>query len=226
MKTQEESLTAYKQKATHTLRMGCFYCINNDEYLEKKTPEWYNGSAKQALREKGDCMKIHIGMRKIKSLIALGVAFIIWQLIRMSLPMLEAHPVFAYIYAVLEIRETPEKTKKFGKLRIKATFIGLVVGLVFITLSVFLSSKMNGEIGQLLIEVLLILIATLVSLVVSEITKCENFCGIAAIIAIICMVSQNEKNIYLYAVMRVIQTLIGILSAMMINLFVNKRGKE
>ena len=82
-------------------------------------------------------MNIHIGMRKVKSLISLVISFIIWQLIRVLFPVLEVHPVFAYIYSVIEIRETPEKTKKFGKLRIKATFVGLVVGLVFITLSCF-----------------------------------------------------------------------------------------
>ena len=171
-------------------------------------------------------MKLHIGMRKIKSLIALVLTFLIWQLIRVFLPMLEAHPIFAYIYSVIEIRETPDKTKKFGKLRIKATFIGLIVGLVFITLSVFVTSKINGEMWQLLTELLFILLATLISLLIAENTKCENFCGIAAIISIICMVSHNGEDIYLYAIMRVVQTLIGVFSAMFINVFVNNKEKS
>ena len=171
-------------------------------------------------------MKLHIGMRKVKSLISLTVAFAIWQVIRVFLPMLEVHPVFAYIYSVLEIRETPDKTKKFGKLRIKATFIGLVVGLVFITLSFLITSKLDREIWRILTELLLILLATLISLLIAENAKCENFCGIAAIIAIICMVSHNEEDIYIYAIMRVVQTLIGIFSAMVINLFIKKaKGK-
>lgn len=170
-------------------------------------------------------MSFHIGMRKIKSLLALSVAFIIWQIIRVFLPMLEAHPVFAYIYSVIEIRETPEKTKKFGKLRIKATLVGLLVGLIFITLSVFITSKTDSETSHILIEFLLIIISTLVSILIAEFVKCENFCGIAAIIAIICMVSHTEEDVYLYAIMRVVQTLIGVFSAMLINLFVNKREK-
>lgn len=168
-------------------------------------------------------MKFHIGMRKIKSLIALVLTFIIWQMIRIFFPMLEMHPVFAYIYSVIEIRDTAQKTKKFSKLRIKATLVGLVVGLVFITLSVFMASKIDNEIWRLLTELLLILLATLISLLIAENTKCENFCGIAAIIAIICMVSHNEEDIYLYAIMRVIQTLIGIFSALLINVFIKKR---
>ncbi len=171
-------------------------------------------------------MKLHIGMRKIKSLIALTLVFIIWQLIRIFFPVLEVHPVFAYIYSVIEIRDTAEKTKKFGKLRIKATLVGLVVGLVFISISVFMASKIDGGIWRLLTELLLILLGTLISLIVAESTKCENFCGIAAIIAIICMVSHNDENIYLYAIMRVVQTLIGVFSALVINLLIKKREQE
>ena len=171
-------------------------------------------------------MKIHIGMRKIKSLIALALAFMIWQLIRIFLPALEVHPLFAYIYSVIEIRETPDKTKKFGKLRIKATFIGLMVGLIFITISFFATSKIDGEMWRILTEILLVLFATLASLVIAENTKCENFCGIAAIIAIICMVSHNEEDIYLYAIMRVIQTLIGVFSATFINVFIKTKYKK
>ena len=182
--------------------------------------------SKNVEKREGVYMKLHIGMRKVKSLIALAVTFIIWQLIRVFLPMLEAHPIFAYIYSVIEIRETPDKTKKFGKLRIKATFIGLIVGLVFITLSTFVTSTINGEMWHLLTELLFVLLATLISLLIAENSKCENFCGIAAIIAIICMVSHNEEDIYLYAIMRVVQTLIGVFSAMFINVFINNKEKK
>ena len=171
-------------------------------------------------------MKLHIGMRKVKSLLALGVAFSIWQIIRLFLPMLEAHPIFAYIYSVIEIRETPEKTQKFGKLRIKATLIGLATGLVFITMSFFITSQINNGLWHLFVEFVFVLIATLISLIFAEMTKCENFCGVAAIIAIICMVSLDEKNIYLYAVMRVVQTLIGVASAMIINMFVHRKENK
>lgn len=171
-------------------------------------------------------MKIHVGMRKVKSLIAVALSFAVWQLIRFILPMLEVHPLFSYIYSVIEIRETVEKTKKFGKLRIKATFVGLIVGLVFITLSAFFSSLIKIEFLRILMQISLILLAVLISLIFAEIFKCENFCGIAAIIAIICMVSHNEQDIYLYAVMRVVQTLIGVFTAMFTNMFIKSGEKK
>lgn len=166
--------------------------------------------------------KIHIGMRKVKSLLSVSVAFVIWQIIRLFLPMLEAHPVFAYIYAIVEMRESAEKTKNFGKLRIIATLTGLVVGLIFVAISLFVTSNITGEFLKTLIEFILVLVATLCSLCLAEIVHCKNFCGIAAIITVICMISHNEENVYLYAVMRVVQTLIGIGSAMLINTFVSK----
>ena len=97
-----------------------------------------------------------------------------------------------------------------------------MVGLIFITSSVFIVTKIDGELWCRLTEFALILLATLVSLIIAENTKCENFCGIAAIIAIICMVSHNEEDIYLYAIMRVVQTLIGVFSAMITNTLIKK----
>lgn len=171
--------------------------------------------------------KIHIGMRKVKSLLSVSVAFVIWQIIRLFLPMLEAHPVFAYIYAIVEMRESAEKTKNFGKLRIIATLTGLVVGLIFVAISLFVTSNITGEFLKTLIEFILVLVATLCSLCLAEVVHCKNFCGIAAIITVICMISHNEENVYLYAVMRVVQTLIGIGSAMLINTFVsNEKHKK
>ncbi|MBR3994405.1 MAG: hypothetical protein IKI97_03895 [Clostridia bacterium] len=169
--------------------------------------------------------KIHIGMRKIKSVLAVGLSFVAWQGIRLFLPGLDIHPIFAYVYSISEIRESSEETRKFGKLRIRATLVGLVVGLLFIAMSVFITSKLDMNNLRLCVEFAVILIATLCSLCVAEILKCENFCGDASVITVICMVTHNEENIYLYAVMRVLQTLIGVFSATIINAFVMKRKR-
>ncbi|MBQ4516756.1 MAG: FUSC family protein [Clostridia bacterium] len=168
----------------------------------------------------------HVGMRKIKSVLAVLFSFLVWQFIRLFLPMLDVHPLFAYIYSVVEMRETPEKTKNFGVLRIKVTLIGLVVGLIFITISVWLTKSITSQTLKAVIEIAIIALATLTSLSAAEILDCKNFCGIAAIITVICMVVNSEKNIYFYAIMRVVQTLIGVASAMVVNKFIGKRQAE
>ena len=83
-----------------------------------------------------------IGLRKVKSIIAVAIAFVIWQIVRWLVsPDLEVHPVFGYVYAVVELRETPEKTKTFSIYRLKATVIGLVLGLATLPLSVLLEKN-------------------------------------------------------------------------------------
>ncbi|MBQ6893010.1 MAG: FUSC family protein [Clostridia bacterium] len=168
--------------------------------------------------------KIHIGMRKVKSVLAVFFSFLIWQLLRSFFPMLETHPIFAYVYSIVEMRESLQKTKDYGKLRIMSTIIGLVIGLSSVTFSVYLTSKISTEMLRAFVELVFILIAALCSLCVAELFKCKDFCGTAAIITVICMVSHNEESIYLYAIMRVLQTMIGVFSAMIINLFIRAKN--
>ena len=171
-------------------------------------------------------MSFHIGMRKIKSLIAVLLAFAIWQTIRLFLPGLEVHPIFAYLYAIIEIRDTAEKTKSFGKLRIKATLVGLAIGLAFVSLSIRLCSYTDVSWQQTGIELFLLLAATLISLCAAEFFNCKNFCGIAAIITVICIVSQSGEDRYLYATMRVFQTLLGVFAELVVNTGIRKREEE
>lgn len=57
-------------------------------------------------------MHPHVGMRKVKSILAIFCGFCLWQLIRLFVPGLEVHPIFIYIYGMMEIRETSEKQRK------------------------------------------------------------------------------------------------------------------
>lgn len=86
----------------------------------------------------------HIGKRKMKSVLAVFIGFCVWQLIRLFVPGLEVHPIYIYIYGIIEMRDSSEKTVNFGKLRIKATFTALCVGLPFLLLSVYLQSFLRS----------------------------------------------------------------------------------
>lgn len=170
--------------------------------------------------------KLRIGMRKIKSLLAVTLSFCIWQALRLVFPMLEAHPIFAYVYSIIELRENPDKTKNYGMLRIKATLVGLAVGFVFVAVSCFAGCRIEAEMLRTFAEFGVLLVAVLCSLCVAEAVGCKDFCGIASVLTAICMVSYNETNIYTYAIMRVMQTLIGVLSAMLVNVCIGKMGPK
>lgn len=168
-----------------------------------------------------------IGMRKVKSVLAALLAFAIWQVVRIFLPQLNIHPLFGYIYAIIEMRDTVQKTKEFGRLRIKATFIGLFTGLSAMPLSVKYGSFAVIGAQGVIVDLVIIMLGVLVTLWLAELFKCKNFCGIAAIIFVICMVRDKnlEMNIYIYAILRVFQTLLGVFSAWVVNSLVPMHEK-
>ena len=57
----------------------------------------------------------------------------------------------------------------------------------------------------------------LVVLLIAEWIGCGTYCGLAAAIYIILMVSHFERSVYLYSVMRAFQTIIGVCIAWFIN---------
>lgn len=158
----------------------------------------------------------HIGMRKVKSILAIFVGFCLWQTLRLFIPGLEVHPIFIYIYGMIEIRETSEKTKDYGKMRIMATFTAIGIGLPVMFLTDWVK-PMLAENLQLWLEIGVLIIGALVVLCVAEWVKCRVYCGLAAAIYMILMISHFESSMYLYSIMRAFQTIIGVSIAWFIN---------
>lgn len=159
----------------------------------------------------------HIGMRKIKSVLAIFVGFWIWQLIRLLAPSLEVHPIYIYIYGLLEVRESSEKTINFGKLRVKSTVVALLVGLPMLVLCDLLRGLTSVEWVRIAIEVGVVLVGVLLVLCVAELVECKSFCGLAAAIVIILLISHTINEPLIYAVLRSSQTVIGVSVAWLIN---------
>ena len=159
----------------------------------------------------------HIGMRKVKSILAVFVGFCFWQLLRLFLPGLETHPLFVYIYGMIEIRESSDKTKDYGRMRIMATFVAIGIGLPAMLLADWLRPVLPQAWMMRGLEILVMLTGALAVLCVAEWSKCQAYCGLAAAIYIILMVSHFESAMYLYSVMRAAQTIVGVSIAWIIN---------
>ena len=159
----------------------------------------------------------HIGLRKIKSVLAIFVGFLLWQLLRLAIPGLEVHPIFIYIYGMIEIRETSDKTKDYGRMRISATFVAIAVGIPMMLLADYLRSVMDVQWLQVAMEITVLLIGALLVLIFAEKAKCKVYVGLAAAIYIILLVSHFNSSGYLYSVMRAFQTIIGVGVAWVIN---------
>lgn len=160
---------------------------------------------------------LHVGKRKLKSVLAVFVGFWIWQLIRLVMPGLELHPIYIYIYGIIEMRETSDKTIDFGKRRIKATFTSLIIGIPTLFLSIYLQSLTHVEALRIAIELSVILVGVIVVLCAAESVGCKNFCGLAAAILVILLVSHSEEEPMVYALLRSSQTVIGVGVAWLIN---------
>ena len=158
----------------------------------------------------------HIGMRKIKSILAIFVGFCLWQTLRLFLPELEVHPIFIYIYGMIEIRETSEKTKDYGRMRIMATFTAILIVLPVMLLTDWLSPKVGPK-WKTWMEITVLILGALLVLIVAELVKCRVYCGLAAAIFMILMISHFESSMYLYSIMRAFQTIIGVTIAWVIN---------
>lgn len=160
---------------------------------------------------------IHIGMRKVKSLLAVLVGFLLWQLLRLVIPELEVHPIFIYIYGMIEIRESSEKTMDYGKMRIIATVVAVVIGIVWMLIYDGIAPLLTGDGVRVTAQVATLLLGALVVLVVAELMKCRAYCGLSATIYLILMVSHFESSMYLFSIMRAVQTIVGVVIAWIIN---------
>lgn len=159
----------------------------------------------------------HLGMRKWKSLLAVVIGFLIWQIVRLFVPELEIHPIYIYLYGIIEIRDSSDKTVRLGTSRIKATFTGLLVGLPFLFLCVFLQSLVSSVWAITAIELGILLIGILIVLCVAQLVGCKTFCGIAAIIFVILIVSHSDDEPLAYSLLRAVQTVMGVFIAWLIN---------
>ncbi|MBQ6839361.1 MAG: hypothetical protein IJO45_01555 [Oscillospiraceae bacterium] len=159
----------------------------------------------------------HIGLRKMKSLLAIFVGFWVWQLIRLVFPSLEVHPLYIYIYGVIEMRDSSQKTVDMGKDRIKATFVAMGVGLPLLFLGRWLTGMAEPSWFAIGIDLALLLLGTLFTLILAEKANCHAYCGLCAAIFIIFMLTQKDGEPVYYSVFRASQTLIGVFIAWLIN---------
>ena len=159
----------------------------------------------------------HIGMRKVKSVLAVFVGFWVWQGLRLLMPGLEVHPIFIYIYGMIEIRESSDQTINFGRMRIKATVTAIVIGLPFMLLTDGMRPLVAGTWMKPGLEIAVLVIGALLVLCAAEAVKCQAYVGLSAAIYVILMISHFESSVYLYSLMRAFQTVIGVVIAWFIN---------
>lgn len=150
-----------------------------------------------------------IGLRNIKTAMAVSLCMILFQLINRD------NPFFACIAAVFCMKDTVSSSVSMGKSRIIGTMIGGLLGIIVIYISdlfpvLYTLTPLVTGIGI----VIAIYICTIIKRPASVIISCIVFIGIMINYA-------TQIDSYYYAVSRSIDTAIGIIIAIFINKYFN-----
>ena len=101
-------------------------------------------------------------------------------------------------------------------MRIMATFTAIAIGLPVMLLYDWVKPLLAQSL-YVWLEIGILILGALLVLIVAEAVKCRVYCGLAAAIYMILMISHFESSMYLYSIMRAFQTIIGVSIAWFIN---------
>ena len=163
-----------------------------------------------------------IGKRNIKSVLAIILCFCIWQIIRFFAPeyIKEVHPLYAYISALLAMRDTVPNSYIYGKIRFKGTLIGLVLALICISISMEVQKYLHITYIKVGVEFLIIVVGASLTLYIAHILKCKNLCAIAGVVFLVCTIRYQTEQRYIYAIFRAFETIMGIAVSLFVNRYI------
>lgn len=151
-----------------------------------------------------------VGMRIVKTTLSLTICLVVSYLIGYGIP------VYACMASVLSMKVTPEASLQSGIDRTVATIIGGVVAL----LALLLSEAMGLNSASLSYR-LLIAATVFANLLICKVVHLKEYvCSFSCVVIIIVLISHTEGDVLTYIAVRVIETVCGIVVAVVINRFV------
>ncbi|EOA2481455.1 aromatic acid exporter family protein [Enterococcus hirae] len=157
--------------------------------------------------------RFRLGMRTIKSALAVFLCILFFHVTNRGLPMIAA------LSAVFSLRQDLTTTVSFGRSRIIGNSIGGFLGIIYFLVK-------NYFHNDFLVELFLLPVLVIIVIVVSD--GINNNSGIISAIATLLLIAlsvpQGESS--LYAIQRVLDTFIGTFIAIGINFFLRPPEKE
>lgn len=141
-----------------------------------------------------------IGMRTVKTAIAVALTIFISQLLHLK------SPIFAGIAAIITMQSSVTESFQVGKYRILGTVLGASVGLV---------ASLIAPGNPLLIGIGIIIIIYLANLF-----SWKKAVSIACIVFLSIILSQEPGNRLSYSIYRTLDTFVGIIIAVLVNYFI------
>lgn len=158
------------------------------------------------------------GKRIIKTAIAVGICLLISKW--MSFP----SNFYMVIAAVLAMKSSPQQSLEYGKNRLKGTLMGGLFGIVVLYIFEYYKIEINSM-SYITINV----IATIFCFWVCKLLNFNDIGGsMSCVVLFTITIPRVNQDIVTYVIVRVIETLIGIIIATIVNkyLFVNHHLDE
>lgn len=156
-----------------------------------------------------------VGMRAVKTAVAVFVSFLVlfpfWSYIPSGPGDLlqQVAPVNACIAAIICMQSSVEESVSQGLFRVIGTVLGGVVGLVCLLLSNYF--------GMPVMTGVLLGVGTVVTLWVCILIKRPEACGMGCVVLCCILLTYDGTNGYFYILLRVLENLVGIIVAVVVN---------
>jgi len=162
--------------------------------------------------------KLIPGMRIIKTVTAVFICLLIAYLINYDFPLQ------ATIACVLMMKSTTEMSIKSGQQRILGTIIGGVLAMISLLLADLNSIELHG-----FSFIVLVTLTILVALVICKVANVPEYAysmSCVLILATMLSHSSSQEETVLYVLYRTIETISGIIIAIVVNKSLNFRSKK
>lgn len=148
-----------------------------------------------------------IGLRNLKTALSVFLCIIIFKVFNNNFPF------YACIASVICMKDTLNNSLTIGKDRLIGTFLGGLIGILFVyLLSFFHNIEHPNAIVTSIGVIICIYISTLISKPGSVTISCIVFIGI--------MISYTGIESYYYAITRTFDTSIGVIIAILVNKYI------
>jgi len=155
-------------------------------------------------------LKKLVGMRTLKTGIAVIISAYLGETILVS------NPFYAVMGTILTMQNTVKNSFTIGKHRIFGTIIGAAIGFVFATLATLI----NSAYGLQFLMPIYLGIAIIVTIICCNALKLSGSIVIALTVCFSIIVGDADRQLFSYALLRTIDTSIGIVVSLLVNYFI------
>lgn len=152
------------------------------------------------------------GLRNIKTALSVFFCILLFQVID------RPNPLFACSAAIICMRETVHYSYKKGIDRLIGTLLGGFVGLLFLLI--------KNQIGFLNIDAVIAGVGVFIVIYLCNLFNKSSVSVISSIVVLAIVIGAGSKSPFLYAFGRTLDTLIGVIVALLVNRYVYPQKEE